>query len=281
MRFGIHVPTSGGLKKAAQTAVQLGCETIQIFTSNPTGWKVANLDPKAAAEFVSITHDHDIRPIFVHIPYLVSPAALNPTTLERSRLLLAATLERAEAVGASHVVMHLGSHLGAGVEAGIARMAETVASALEMAQNPVVLLLENSPGSRNELGSSFEEIAAIWAHLEPFSQRLGVCLDTAHMWSAGYDLSSAAGVKATMDDFEAKVGMKHLQLIHANDSKAKFNSGNDLHQPPGEGLMGLETFRALVQEPRLEEMPLIIEIPLESPDLDRLRIERLKGLRPA
>jgi deoxyribonuclease-4 len=271
MRFGIHISVSGGLKKAVLRAAAIGCETIQIFSSNPMGWKIAPLNPEDAAEFAATAEEKDIWPVVLHTPYLINLAAPDDEILRKSRENLRAALQRAEALGAPYVVTHVGSHKGTGMEAGIAKVLESIEVVLGSVENEVVLLLENNPGSGSEIGCSFEEFAKILNALPEHESRLGVCLDTAHLWGAGYDIGTAEGAVATLEAFEAKVGLRWLYVIHANDSSTKLNSHHDVHQPPGQGLIGLEAFAALVNHPWLQDMPFILETPTQ--DMEKVAAE--------
>lgn len=224
------------------------------------GWKPSHPSPEEVQAFRSILIEHDITPVYVHAPYLVNLAAPNPDIWARSRESLAAALGLAETMGARYVVTHLGSHVGTGLEAGLDRVVEAVSALLEDPAGPM-LLLENSPGSRNELGSYFEELGDLMKRLDAVGPRLGVCLDTAHLWGAGYDLSSQKGVKETLARFGHLVGLGRLNGIHANDSTVARGSRWDLHARPGEGQIGVEGFRALITDPLLEGMSYILELP--------------------
>lgn len=260
MRVGLHLSIGKGLRKTAQTAAYTGCQVIQIFSGNPMGWKPSHPDPADVEAFRSTLLQNDISPVYLHIPYLVNLAAPDPVVWAKSRETLSTALALAETLGASYVVTHLGSHVGTGLEAGVDRVAEALSEALAASAGPIVLL-ENSPGSRNELGSYFEEIGELLGRLDPVRARLGVCLDTAHLWGAGYDLSSFQGVEETLAQFHRLVGLERLHGIHANDSAVARGSRWDLHAAPGEGQIGIEGFRALVRHRLLQDMSYILELP--------------------
>jgi deoxyribonuclease-4 len=242
-------------------AAQIGCQTIQIFSGNPMGWQVSRPSSTAVANFSSLLRQHDITPLFLHTPYLVNLASPEGQVWAKSRDALAAAVALAETLRAQYVVTHIGSHLGAGLQGGLSRVKEALAATLDQAEDGPTILLENSPGSRNEVGSYFEEIATILAGLAAHQGRLGVCLDTAHLWGAGYDLSSGEGVEATLAHFDALVGLERLHCIHANDSRLARGSRWDLHCIPGQGQIGQKGFQALVSHPRLAGMSYILEIP--------------------
>lgn len=277
MRAGLHLSIGKGLRRAAQTAAVTGCQTVQIFSGNPMAWRASRPDPHAAEEFRRTLLDRDVAPVFVHTPYLVNPAAPNPDTWTKSRDTLARALLVAEDLGAAYAVTHLGSHVGTGLEAGVGRVVDMFSEILE-ASHGATLLLENSPGSRNELGSYFEEIADILTRLASYRARLGVCLDTAHLWGAGYDLSSPEAVYETVTLFDRLVGLDRLQGVHANDSTLPRGALRDLHTIPGEGEIGIEGFRALVQHPGLAGMSYILELPRVSDEECIPVLEQFKAL---
>ncbi|MDO8672039.1 MAG: deoxyribonuclease IV [Dehalococcoidia bacterium] len=277
MRFGIHVSTSGGFKQAALRAVAAGCETMQVFSSNPMGWKVPPLDANQADDFMAIVGEKEIRPVFLHTPYLVNLASPDGDLIGKSRDCVATAVLRAEILGAAYVVTHIGSHKGAGLEAGLARVSESLDFVLQTTEDDVMILLENTTGSGNSIGRSFEDFYQILNSLPQHGDRLGVCLDTAHLWGAGFDISTGEGVDQTVEAFAARVGRERLHLIHANDSSVKLNSHRDIHQPPGKGLIGIEAFNALVNHPRLADLPFILELPTEDTEavVEVLRAMRL------
>lgn len=260
MRVGLHLSISKGLKKTAQTASLTGCQVIQIFSGNPMGWKPSHHDPQEVEAFRSALLQHDVSPVYVHSPYLVNLAAPNPVVWAKSRETLSTAVALAETLGARYVVTHLGSHVGTGLEAGTDRVVEALSAVLEAPAGPI-LLLENSPGSRNELGSYFEDLGDLLKRLDGVRARLGVCLDTAHLWGAGYDLSSPLGVDETLAKFHRLVGLDRLHGVHANDSSVARGSRWDLHVSPGDGQIGIEGFRALVAHPLLVDMSYILELP--------------------
>lgn len=278
MRLGVHVSIGGGLRKAVASAVAIGCNALQIFSSNPMGWRIAPLDPQAAAEFAALTRAHDLQPVVLHTPYLINLASDDPAILSKSRATVRAALDRAAVLGARYVVTHIGSHKGRGMEVGIAAVVDSLAAILRPGDEPV-LLLENTPGSGNEIGGAFGELATILAALPAHRAHLGVCLDTAHLWGAGHDLSTPEGVTATIDEFQRVVGLDRLPVIHANDSSVRRGSRNDVHEPPGHGLIGGEGFRTLLNDPRLAALTFILEMPrVEVIAESRARLAELRGL---
>lgn len=281
MRVGLHLSIGRGLKKTAEKAFVTGCQALQIFSGNPMGWKPSSHDAADVAGFRQVLDEHDIAPVFLHTPYLVNPAAPNPEIWGKSVQTLVSALALAEELGASYVVTHLGSHVGTGMEAGVDRLVEAITEVLGDSPGPM-LLLENSPGSRNELGSYFEEFGYIVERLAPVRSRLGVCLDTAHLWGAGYDLSTPSAVEQTLAEFDRLVGLDRLHGVHANDSTLERGAHRDLHTIPGEGKIGIDGFSALVRTPELAGMSYILELPRTSdeeciPVLARFRSMALTG----
>lgn len=262
MRVGRHMPTHSKMVKAATIAKQIGCETIQIFASNPTSWRVPAENLAEAYAFAEATRDCGLFPVVLHAPYLINLGSADETIWNKSLTLLAWTLRRAALLGAHYVVLHTGSHRGAGVQAGIARVAQGVAQALEQTPPEVTLLLENDVGAGHTLGHSFEQLAAILAALPLFHERLGVCLDTAHLWGAGHDISTAAAASQVLRHFDQTVGCSRLKVLHLNDTKQTLGSHRDAHARLGEGMLSEEGLCTLLGDARLEHMAVILETPI-------------------
>jgi deoxyribonuclease-4 len=213
MRLGRHMPTHSNAAKAAQIACQLGCTSIQIFASNPTGWRPSTGNPASCAAFVQAAKDNGLEPVVIHAPYLINLASPDEVIWEKSIALLRWTLQRGELLGAAYVVFHTGSHRGSGVDAGLARIAEAIALILPETPPEVMLLLENDVGAGNSLGHSFEQIGMVLHVLPQYEDRLGVCLDTAHLWGAGHDISNAASVRQLLQHFDDVIGLKRLKVM--------------------------------------------------------------------
>ncbi|OLC60204.1 MAG: hypothetical protein AUH89_04585 [Ktedonobacter sp. 13_1_40CM_4_52_4] len=194
-RLGRHVPTGSKPVKAAAIAQEIGCNAIQIFASNPTGWRPPADNPKGSAAFAQAARDCGLDPVVIHAPYLINLASPDELIWEKSLTLLRWTLQRGSLLGATFVIFHTGSHRGSGVEAGIARIAQAIDRILPETPPEVMLLLENDVGAGDSLGHNFEQIGAVLHLLPGFAARMGVCLDTAHLWGAGHDISSAAAVQ--------------------------------------------------------------------------------------
>lgn len=276
MRLGIHMPLKGGFAPNLMRVKKFGCETIQLFAGNPTAWKMAPANLPEIEKRVALVREQSIFPVVIHCAYLVNLATLSPEYHEKSVRLLGETMQRAYLHQAPFVVLHTGNHGGAGVEQGLERIIETIAAALPGWPSGVKLLLENTAGSGTALGSTFEELARL---LKAFpSGTLGVCLDTAHGWAAGYDFGSATGVKELLEQFERLIGLENLCLLHLNDAKVERGSRVDRHEHIGRGQIGLDGFRELLRQPWPDGMPAILETPEIGSDRDRQNLEILRSL---
>jgi deoxyribonuclease-4 len=279
MRLGVHVRIAGGLLKSLERAQELSCEAVQLFSGNPNAWARKPLDLDVAASFAAKAASLDIHPIILHTPYLLNLASPDDVIWIKSREALADAVGRAPAMGASIIVIHIGSHRGEGYEAGVGRIAEAVRYALDAAPEPVIAL-EMGSGSGNSIGSRFEEMADIMRELGDAGDRVGVCLDTAHLWGAGYDISTAEGVGVVFDLLKKHVGFDKLKVIHLNDTEMALDSRRDRHFHIGKGQIGLEGFRAIINYPGTADLPGIIETPAgESLEADHQNLATLRSLR--
>lgn len=285
MRIGRHMPTHSNAVKAAQIAHDLGCNAIQIFASNPTAWKPPIDHPDKYAAFVQAAQDNDLAPVVIHAPYLINLASPEPFIWDKSRALLAWTLQRAIPLGARYVVFHTGSHKGTSIEEGIQRIIDGIGLILLETPSEVMLLLENDVGAGNSLGARFETLAAILDALPAYRDRLGVCLDTAHLWGAGHDLSTAESTQEIIQQFDGIIGLNRLHVLHLNDTKMALGSHRDIHARVGEGIIPTESLRALLTDPRLSHVAVILETPIQTDeqdkedwDHDREHMERVKKL---
>lgn len=264
MRLGRHMPVNSHPIKAAEHAQEIGCNAIQIFASNPTGWSPTQGGEEGCLAFAEAARALDLVPVVLHAPYLINLAAPDDVIWEKSITLLRWTLQRAALLGASFVVLHVGSHKGAGVENGIARVVTALERILPTTPPEVVLLLENSVGAGNTLGGPFEELADVLDRLLAYSARLGVCLDTAHLWGAGHDISSQATALEVLRHFDEIVGLQRLKVLHLNDTKKALGSHHDAHARIGEGIIGAEGLRTLLRDPRLAHVAVLLETPIQQ-----------------
>ncbi len=263
MQLGVHVSIAGQLADAVDRAVALGCNTMQIFARNPRGWAAPPLAPAVSDEFCRRRQATKLGPVVVHAPYLFNIASPEERLWRDSITQMAQDVQRSDQCGADFYVLHLGSHRGEGEAAGVERVATALQQVLERAKPQLVLLLENSAGAGHCVGGRFEQIAAILATLKA-PKRVGMCLDSAHTFTSGYDLRTPAVVDATLKQLDRLVGVAQVRVVHLNDSKAAFGTNVDRHWHIGEGHIGLAGLRAFVTHPLLRDKPLILETPKES-----------------
>lgn len=265
---------SGGFSKVLERARAVECETMQMFSSNPRGWGAAMLDAEDVARFRADMRDSGISPIFVHAPYLPNPAAAGADA-KRSVKALVTQAGRCAALGVRFLILHVGKALGADEGKALARVAKNIDTVLVAAPESVTLLLENTAGMGSEVGYRFEQVAAIIGEVKE-RNRLGVVLDTAHAFAAGYEFRTKAGLDATLREFDRVVGISRLHLVHLNDSKTEFGSRVDRHWHIGEGKIGKEGMREIVNHPLLRNLPAVMETPRDSAadDLRNMRIVR-------
>src|SRR5216683_4059964 len=269
MRLGRHMPTNSKPIKAVQIARQIGCNAIQIFASNPTGWRPTGDNPAVYTAFVQAVRGRELDPVVIHAPYLINLASPDDFIWEKSMTLLRWTLQRGALLGATFVVFHTGSHRGSGVEVGIARIASAIARILPETPPEVLLLLENDVGAGNSLGHSFEQLSAALALLPEYDERLGVCIDTAHLWGAGHDISTMAATQQVLQEIDRTIGLKRLKIIHLNDTEKALGSHRDVHASLGEGIISEEGLRALLRDPRLSQAAVILETPIKTDEQDK------------
>jgi deoxyribonuclease-4 len=283
-RIGAHLALGQGMVRAVDRADQLGLDTLQIFSDNPTAWRRRATPPKELPAFRVRVAELGLGPIAIHAAYLVNLAGSDETLVARSREVLASELRVAPGFGARFVNAHIGSHRGTDVATGTARLADGVAAVLaEVDDSPdaAVLVLENSAGGGDGLGTTVEEIAAIvdaCAARGVPARRLGVCLDTAHLWGAGYDISDRPGVDRLVDRFAELIGLERLTMIHFNDSRAGLGSRADRHEHIGAGAIGPEGMRAVLCHPRLAHVTYYLETPGMDEGYDEVNASRTLAL---
>jgi deoxyribonuclease-4 len=275
MRFGFHISIAGGFSKVVERAQIRGCETIQFFSRNPRGWKYAPLDQHDVEEFRSSVKASGLFPIFLHMPYLPNIASPNSKFYSRSIDSIVTDLERAEQLGAQYLIIHIGHRMDSSEEAAIEAVIRGINRSFERVKNSVVLLLEMTAGQGTEIGYTFEQIKRIIDGVQE-QRRMGVCFDTAHSFEAGYDLSKRDGIESTLKSFDQTIGLERLQLLHLNDSKTPLGSRKDRHWHIGEGYIGVEGLRYLINHPLLRHLPGIMETPRKDTveDLKNMKVVR-------
>ena len=276
MKIGFHVSIHGSIDMAVDRASELGCTIFQVFTRSPRQWYSAELVPEAAKAFADKKKQHNIEPVFAHMPYLPNLASPRDEIYEKSVKTLASELERCRKLEIPYLVTHLGSHLGAGKEKGFTKLVNGINQAHKVSDGKVMLLLENTAGTKNSMGSTFEDIQHIIERLS-HPERVGVCFDTSHAFAAGYDLRTENTVEETIKAIDEVLGFEKLRLVHLNDSKGDFNSHIDRHEHIGLGKIGDEGFRNILAS-RLGELPLIMETPVDHRRSDVGNLEKVKEL---
>ena len=277
--FGTHASASGGVHKALQRTVDVGATSCQIFSKNERQWIAKPLDPGVVEAFHAERERTGITQMVIHDSYLINLASPKDDIHQKSMAAFTDELERAQTLNIDYLVTHPGAHTGSGFEAGITKFAESLNRIFDtLADNQTVVCLETTAGQGTTLGRTFEEIAAIIDGVEDKS-RVGVCFDTCHTFAAGYDLQSYDSTVRVFDEFDRVIGLNYLRVLHLNDSKQPFGSNKDRHDHIGKGLIGLEAFRAIVNDPRLSGLPGILETEKnDSGEYDRMNLETLRGL---
>lgn len=275
MRFGFHISISGGFSRVVERAEIRGCETIQFFSRNPRGWAYEPLDHNDVADFRSSIQSSGLFPLFLHLPYLPNVASKVSKFYSRSIDSIAIDLQRAEQLGASYLIIHIGHRMESTEEEAIEAVVWAINQAFGRVRNSIVLLLENTAGQGTEIGYEFDQIKKIIEGVNE-QERVGICLDVAHAFEAGYDLSKKDGIERTLESFDLLIGLKRLHLLHLNDSKTPLGSRKDRHWHIGEGYIGFEGFRHLINHPLLNHLPGIMETPRKDTveDLRNMRVIR-------
>ena len=255
MLFGGHV--GGGVKAAAERAQEIGANALQLFVQSPRAWRFPDHDPAVLRSFDDRARAAGIESVLVHAIYLCNFASPDEVIYGKSVSTLRSTVDAACAIGAEGVVFHVGSHLGSGFEAGLERAAPAIEHVLERCSDTTWLLVENSAGTGGTMGRSLEELATLVDRLDRHP-RLGICLDSCHLWASGVDVSDAATLDALLDDFDETIGLDRLRALHVNDSKTPLGSNRDRHANLQEGLIG-DGLSVFLGNPRLQDLPAVVE----------------------
>jgi len=271
---GLHLGVARGLLPAARRSRQIGARAVQIFSDNPTAWRRRPEPPSDAAAFVAYAARERIEVISIHASYLINLAGSAEPFASQSRAGLIVEMQRAPQYGATLVNTHIGSHRGVGRETGFRRIIDSVRAILAESPPSVRLVLENSSGGGDLLGSRLEELAAILEGVGDGGDHLAFCLDTAHLWGAGYDVSTVAGATAVVDRFEELIGLHRLPMVHLNDSRSLLGSRTDRHEHVGAGQIGAVGLGALLRDPRLGDATFIMETPGADEGWDAVNLRR-------
>ncbi|MDD2756551.1 MAG: deoxyribonuclease IV [Methanothrix sp.] len=264
VRLGLHVSVAGGIDRAVSRAREKGCDVFQIFSSNPRKWCSNPIPCELAKRFIALQREFGPSLAVDHMPYLPNLASANDEVYAKSVQSLAKELGRCQALGIAYLVTHMGSHNGAGRKRGLDRIVEALQTVFSECESDTILLLENSAGTKNSMGSTFSDIAAVLESLSANHHRLGVCLDTCHLHAAGYDLRNPRALQATLDQFEDCIGLEQLMLLHLNDCKGGIGSHLDRHEHIGLGQIGVDGLCAILCHPILADLAMILETPVDA-----------------
>ena len=278
--LGAHVSTAGGLHNAFERAATATCNVVQIFSKNQKQWVAKPLDKAAIDRFCASHRDFGACPLLAHDSYLINLASPDDTLWEKSIAAFAVELERCQQLGIAHLVTHPGAHVGSGEEAGLERVGAALRRLLATGVGgDTMILLETTAGQGTALGDRFEHLGRL-LELTDGNPRIGVCLDTCHILAAGYDFRTPQDYAATFEQFNRLIGLDRLKAFHLNDSKTDLGSHVDRHTHIGEGFIGLEGFRLLLNDPRFQHRPMVLETPKEPDEAaDITNLQTLRGLR--
>jgi len=279
-RIGVHLGTAGGASNAVERAREIGANTFQIFSSSPRMWHAPKVDPQQAERMRELRAKLDVGPLVIHTSYLVNVCSQSNEVREKSVAGFRGEIERALSLGAEYLVLHPGSWKGLTRDEGLKLAAESIERAIDGLSwqgTPFHILIENTAGAEFSLGGSFEQVAELVARLKPHAP-VAVCLDTCHTWVSGYDLVSTEGYEETMKQTAATVTFEAVRVWHCNDAKAARGSKLDRHEHIGQGTMGPEPFRRLLNDPRFNHSAFIAETPVDEPGDEERNVRALKSL---
>jgi len=277
MKLGVHVSIAGSIDLSIDRARSLDLNTFQIFTRNPRGWKFSDFKESNIVNFKNKILSENISTVVCHMPYLPNLSSPKEDVYNMSINTLSSELERCNTLGIEYVVTHIGSHLGTGLEKGLDRVVKACNTALSNSSNNTMIVLENTAGTKNNVGSKFDELKYIFDNVNDKS-RIGFCFDTCHAFAAGYDLSTSKSVIDTLNKFDQIIGLKYLKVVHLNDSKGELGNGLDRHQHIGRGFIGESGFRELLKNSTIKQLPLILETPIDETFDDEYNINKIYSL---
>jgi deoxyribonuclease-4 len=279
-RIGIHLGTGGGASTAVERAREIGANTFQIFSSSPRMWKSPRVAPEQCERMRELRAKYDIGPLAIHTSYLVNVCSQNEEVRQKSIAAFRGEIERALALGAEYLVLHPGSWKGLTREEGLRLAAESISESIDglaWQGTGFHILIENTAGAEFSLGGNFEQVAELVSRLQTTAP-VGVCLDTCHTHVAGYDIVSPEGYDETVQRIEATMGLAAVRVWHCNDAKAACGSKLDRHENIGQGTIGTEAFRRLLNDPRFSHCAFIAETPVDEPGDDRQNVNLLRSL---
>jgi deoxyribonuclease-4 len=280
MLLGLQVSTEGGISDSIERAERLDCNAMQIFSRNPQRWRSDYIELKDSDEFRKRRKESGIKLLFIHVPYLINLASPNPSLYEASIEAYIEDVLEAHTLTADYIVTHMGSHKNTSEEAGIKRLIDALDIILDKTQSTDVgILLENTAGSGSWLGYKFSHQKKIMQSLK-HRERVGLCLDTAHAYLAGYDISTKEGLDSVLDEID-NVGKGLLKMIHLNDAKDNLGSRRDRHEHIGKGKIGMEGMERIINHSRLRDLPFILETPKKTDKDDAMNLDTVRKLRHA
>jgi deoxyribonuclease IV len=277
MKFGAHISIAGGIDKAPTRAFKIGCECFQIFTRSPRGGNPPPLNKSVIEAFLKECSTYNFTDYYIHTPYFINLASENSRIRLSSILLVKEEIQRGSLIGAKYIVTHLGSARGSGESEGLRKVIDALKKILDTINYSNKLLIEVSAGQGEAIGDKFEELAEILDKVG--NPDLGICLDTAHIFATGYDLRTEEAVKKMLNEFSLTIGLDKLKLLHGNDSKVGLGERKDRHEHIGKGKIGNEGFRALINNPCLKGIDVIIETPIDKVADDIQNLKKLKDLK--
>jgi len=276
VQLGAHVSSSGGIHTAIDRIEEMGGESVQVFTQSPRTWRPTNHDPANFERFKERRAEARIGGVVCHALYLINLASPDDELYAKSVAALENTVDVGCAIEADAVVFHVGSHLGSGFDAALERVVPALATVLERCSETTWLCMENCAGTGGTIGRSIEELAALYDALDQHP-RLGVCLDSCHLFASGYDVTDPSGMDEVMKEVDRQIGLDRLRCLHVNDSKAPLGSNRDRHDNIGDGLMG-EKLGVFLAHPRLQDLPALLEVPGAGHGPDADQVQKLKKL---
>ncbi|MEA5001159.1 MAG: deoxyribonuclease IV [Endomicrobiaceae bacterium] len=259
LNIGCHLSSSGGYENMAKQAIEIGANTFQFFTRNPRGFKAKDIDYEDVKAFIQTAENNNFAKILAHAPYTLNPCSADKSIRALAKEILKDDIKRLELTPNNMYNLHPGSHVGQGVSEGIKYIAEALNENLSKKQTTLILL-ETMSGKGSEIGAKFEEIKQIMDKIE-LKEKIGVCLDTCHIYDGGYDIVN--DLEGVIKEFDSIIGIKNLKAIHLNDSMNPFNNHKDRHQKIGEGSLGIKTIKNVINHPKLKNLPFYLETPNE------------------
>ena len=272
LRVGVHTSIAGGVSKSVERAAALDCSTMQIFSHSPRQWQKSVISAEEARQFVRLRKKYHIDPVFIHASYLINLASLSDTVLNKSIDLLSYELDTADALGVDYVVLHTGSASGDDERKARKRAAGAILKAAGSNEHRASIILENTAGQRGDITSSVRELGEVIG-MSGCSSIAGICIDTCHAFSSGYDLRTREGIDRLFSEVGEHIGLDKLKLIHLNDSKKPAGSGIDRHEHVGEGFIGIAGFSNILSDKRITRVPLILETPKKTEEDDRKNLK--------